>query len=247
MRIASASDSFAVSALNKAIVDPKVVRGVVMPETAFRVANSKAKRIADLALALIGLVVLTPAFLLIAAVVLIDSGRPVLYGQARIGFDRRRGIRRNPRERTFVCWKFRTMVQGAHGLREELASQNVAPFPTFKIRRDPRITRVGRFLRRSSLDELPQLWNVVRGEMSLVGPRPPLPEEVARYDTFALQRLAVRPGMTCLWQIRRRRHDNSSFNDWVEMDLEYVRNWSFTRDFVVLSRTVGAVMRMTGE
>jgi lipopolysaccharide/colanic/teichoic acid biosynthesis glycosyltransferase len=139
------------------------------------------------------------------------------------------------------------MVTDAEASREKYKDLNAAPFPAFKIRDDPRITRVGGFLRRSSLDELPQLWNVVRGEMSMVGPRPPLPEEVAHYDDFALQRLAVRPGITCLWQLDRRHRADSTFREWVEKDLEYIRHWSLGTDLVLICRTAVAVLRMTGD
>jgi lipopolysaccharide/colanic/teichoic acid biosynthesis glycosyltransferase len=215
---------------------------------AVTVASSKRKRVTDIALSLLGLIALSPILALIALAILLDSGRPILYGQRRIAMDRRRGGRRNPRERTFVCWKFRTMVRGADGLREPLASRNVAPFPAFKIHNDPRVTRVGYLLRRSSLDELPQLWNVLRGEMSLVGPRPPLPEEAAAYDDFAMQRLWVRPGLTCFWQIENRESKGSlRFEDWVQRDLAYIENWDIGLDLKLIARTMAAVARMTGQ
>lgn len=219
----------------------------VQADYAAKVARSKRKRLLDIVLSSCGLVVLAPIFAILALVIVVDSGFPIFYGQKRIAFDRRRGARRNPRERPFRCWKFRTMVRGAEQMRDQLAALNTAPFPTFKIRRDPRVTRVGRFLRRSSLDELPQLWNVLRGEMSIVGPRPPLPEEVASYDDFALQRLAVRPGLTCLWQINQRHQKNPSFRHWVEQDLEYIRSWSPATDLVLVWKTALAVVRLTGE
>jgi lipopolysaccharide/colanic/teichoic acid biosynthesis glycosyltransferase len=212
-----------------------------------QVANSRRKRVADVILASIGILVLSPVFAVIALGILMDSGRPIFYRQRRIAFDRRRGARRNPRERTFVCWKFRTMVQDAEALQAELAARNVAPFPAFKVQGDPRITRIGRFLRRSSLDELPQLWNVLRGEMSLVGPRPPLPEEVAKYDDFALQRLAVRPGITCVWQISHRHKRSASFGEWVEQDIEYIRTWSPMADLALICKTVVVVFKLTGD
>ncbi len=216
-------------------------------EAAARVQRSKGKRLADVAISSIGLVLFAPVFLVIGLVVFVDSGAPVFYAQKRIAFDRRCDARRNPRERTFRCWKFRTMVRDAETLRGRLTDLNTAPYPAFKVRGDPRVTRVGRFLRRSSLDELPQLWNVLRGEMSLVGPRPPLPDEVAVYDDFALQRLFVRPGLTCLWQIGPRHHDAGTFGQWVEQDLDYITHWSLKSDFLVLAKTVRAVIRMTGD
>jgi lipopolysaccharide/colanic/teichoic acid biosynthesis glycosyltransferase len=180
-------------------------------------------------------------------VIAVDSGRPVFCGQRRVGLDRRLGARRDRRERTFTCWKFRTMVQHADRMRADLVSRNAAPFPAFKVRDDPRITKVGRFLRRSSLDEIPQLWNVLKGEMSLVGPRPALPTEVASYDALSLQRLAVRPGLTCFWQVENRQSTDATFAQWVERDLAYVSSWSIALDLRLMMRTLAAVVRMTGE
>ena len=191
----------------------------------------------DIVLASLGLIGLAPLFVLISAAIIVDSGWPPLYTQERVGLLGRR----------FRMWKFRTMRRGAHELRSSLLLRNEAPFPVFKLHDDPRVTRVGRLLRRSSLDELPQLWNIVLGDMSLVGPRPPLPEEVAEYDARAFQRLAARPGLTCTWQIERRRRDDISFEEWVRMDLAYLEGWSLRNDVRLMLRTVGAVARMTGE
>jgi lipopolysaccharide/colanic/teichoic acid biosynthesis glycosyltransferase len=216
-------------------------------ERAAAIRRSRAKRLIDIVVATCLLVVLAPLFAAIAIMIMIDSGVPVLYGQKRVAVDRRRGARRDPRERRFTCWKFRTMVRDAHAMRDGLSARNAAPFPAFKVPDDPRVTRVGRFLRKSSLDELPQLWNVLRGEMSLVGPRPPLPDEVTHYDDFALRRLTVRPGITCLWQIEQRHQSLSTFAQWVEKDVEYIANWSIMNDFVLIGRTALAVVRMTGD
>jgi len=191
----------------------------------------------DIVLASLGLIVLLPFFVIASVAIVVDSGWPPLYTQERVGMLGRR----------FRMWKFRTMRRGAHELRSTLLSRNEAPFPVFKLHDDPRVTRVGRLLRRSSLDELPQLWNVVRGDMSLVGPRPPLPEEVAEYDAHAQQRLAARPGLTCTWQIERRRRDGITFEEWLEMDLAYLEGWRLRTDMRLMLRTVGAVVRMTGE
>ena len=217
------------------------------PSNSLAITRSRAKRLTDAVGALTLLIVLAPVFAVVAVAIAVDSGSPVLSAQKRIAVDRRRGVRRDPRGRTFKCWKFRTMVADAERIREKYRHLSTAPFPAFKIRGDPRITRVGRFLRRSSLDELPQLWNVLRGEMSMVGPRPPLPEEAAHYDDFALQRLAVRPGITCLWQLDRRHRAGSTFHEWVEKDLEYIRGWSLSKDLVLIGRTAIAVLRMTGD
>ena len=191
----------------------------------------------DVVLASLGLLGLAPLFILVSAAIIVDSGWPPLYTQERVGLF----------GRPFRMWKFRTMRRGAHELRSTLLSRNEAPFPVFKLHSDPRVTRVGRLLRRSSLDELPQLWNVVRGDMSLVGPRPPLPEEVAEYDAHAFQRLAARPGLTGTWQIERRRRDDITFAEWVSMDIAYLEEWRLQADLRLLWRTIGAVVRMTGE
>src|SRR5688500_2062672 len=186
----------------------------------------------DVALASLGLVGRALLRIVVRAAISVDSGWPPLYTQERVGL----------LGRGFRMWKFRTMRRGAHELRSTLLSRNEAPFPVFKLHDDPRVTRVGRLLRRSSLDELPQLWNVLRGDMSLVGPRPPLPEEVAEYDARAFQRLSARPGLTGTWQIERRRRDDITFDEWVSMDLAYLDGWRLLHDVRLLLRTVGAVV-----
>jgi lipopolysaccharide/colanic/teichoic acid biosynthesis glycosyltransferase len=207
------------------------------PERA--VARSRAKRIFDVTIAGIGLVLLAPLIILLSAAIVIDSGWPPLFAQRRVG----------AHGRTFRMWKFRTMRRDAEEGRALLLDRNEAPFPVFKLRDDPRVTRVGRVLRRASLDELPQLWNVVRGEMSLVGPRPPLPEEVARYDALALGRLAARPGITCTWQVERRRRRDIPFDEWVRMDLAYLgqERWDPLTDVRLIVRTLAAIARFSGE
>ncbi|MEC4017837.1 sugar transferase [Streptomyces sp. H27-D2] len=184
----------------------------------------------DRASAGLGLVLLAPLFGLLAAAIRFGSNGPVFHRQVRVGQD----------GAPFTMWKFRTMVVDAERRRAELASANEQDGPLFKIRHDPRVTRVGRFLRRSSLDELPQLLNVLRGHMSLVGPRPPLPEEVAQYDEVELRRLSVKPGVTGLWQISGR--SDLSWDESVALDLRYADNWSFTGDLDVLARTLRAVV-----
>jgi lipopolysaccharide/colanic/teichoic acid biosynthesis glycosyltransferase len=201
------------------------------------VALSRRKRLMDIVLASVGLVGLAPLFIFVSTAIIVDSGWPPLYTQERTGMLGRR----------FRMWKFRTMRRDAHELRSTLVSRNEAPFPVFKLHDDPRVTRVGRLLRRASLDELPQLWNVLRGEMSLVGPRPPLPEEVAQYDARAFGRLAARPGLTGAWQIERRRRGDITFEEWVSMDLAYLEGWRLRDDLRLMLRTLGAVARMTGE
>ncbi|UQX03072.1 sugar transferase [Streptomyces sp. RerS4] len=184
----------------------------------------------DRAGAAVGLVLLSPFFLAVVLAIRLGSPGPAFYSQRRIGRD---GV-------PFVMWKFRTMVVDADRRKAELAGANENDGLMFKMRRDPRVTRVGRLLRRTSMDELPQLVNVLTGSMSLVGPRPPLPEEVARYDEVELRRLSVRPGMTGLWQISGR--SDLSWDETIQLDLQYVDNWSFTSDVDVMGRTLRAVV-----
>ncbi|MFI6011638.1 sugar transferase [Streptomyces sp. NPDC051243] len=176
------------------------------------------------------LMVLAPLFALLAFAVRVSSPGPVLYRQERVG---RNGT-------PFPMWKFRTIVVGADRMKGDLAAANEHDGHMFKLRRDPRVTPVGRLLRRYSLDELPQLVNVLLGHMSLVGPRPPLPEEVARYDQTEMRRLSVKPGLTGLWQVSGR--SDLSWHETVSLDLRYVDNWSWGWDMRVMARTVRAVL-----
>jgi exopolysaccharide biosynthesis polyprenyl glycosylphosphotransferase len=192
------------------------------------------KRIADIALATSGLFVLVPLMLAIAALIRLDSPGPALYRAPRVG---RKGQR-------FTCYKFRTMTLQADLLKDGLRSQNQREGAFFKMANDPRITRLGRLLRRYSLDELPQLWNVLRGEMSLVGPRPHPPDDVSRYQFQDLQRLDFIPGITGLWQVTARK--GASFERSVALDVEYIRNWSLWLDFRILCRTIFAVLQGSG-
>lgn len=192
------------------------------------------KRLGDLLGSALLLVLLTPVFLLIALLVKCSSKGPVFYTQVR---STRRG-------RTFPMYKFRTMVPGADKMLDALAAQNESSGPTFKIRNDPRITPVGRFLRRYSLDELPQLFNVFLGHMSLVGPRPPIPAEVEKYEPWQRRRLSMRSGCTCLWQIGGR--NALSFEEWMRLDLQYIDNWSLWLDLKILAKTLFAMIRGTG-
>lgn len=194
----------------------------------------RGKRLLDVVGATAGLVVLAPLLAAIALVIRLDDGGPVFFRQRRVG----RG------SQEFSILKFRTMCVDAEARIAELAAENEGSGPLFKLQRDPRVTRVGAFLRRTSLDELPQLWNVLTGSMSLVGPRPALPSEVAVYEDFADRRLLVTPGMTGLWQVSGR-----SDLDWAEgvrLDLHYVENWSFLHDLVILARTIPSVLRSRG-
>ena len=176
-----------------------------------------------------------PFMLLLIAAIKLDSGGPAFYQAERIG---RKG-------RTFTCYKFRTMCVNADKLKEDLQHRNERDGILFKIANDPRVTRVGRFLRKYSLDELPQFYNVMRGDMSLVGPRPPMASEVEQYDLSHLRRLDVLPGMTGLWQVEARQ--DPSFDSYISLDTAYVENWSFWLDLKILARTVGVVFSGTGS
>jgi len=193
-----------------------------------------AKRGMDVILTGIGLVVISPILLTIAIAVKVSAEGPVLFGQERVGLN----------GRTFKMYKFRSMVVDAEELKAKLAHLNEMSGPVFKITNDPRVTTVGRFLRKTSLDELPQLWNVIRGDMSLVGPRPPLPSEVNMYDPKHRKRLAVKPGITCIWQISGR--NEVDFEEWMEMDAEYVDRWSLWMDVEILAKTVPVVLMRKG-
>jgi exopolysaccharide biosynthesis polyprenyl glycosylphosphotransferase len=193
-----------------------------------------AKRVIDVVVALVALVVSMPAWLAAALAVRLTSRGGVLYRQVRCGMHGRR----------FVLLKFRTMVEGAEGRRGEVDHLNVMDGPVFKAPADPRVTPVGRLLRRSSLDELPQLLNVLKGDMSLVGPRPPIPQEVERYEPWQRRRLAMKPGITCLWQISGR--SELDFATWMELDLAYIDSWSLWLDLKILALTVPAVFSGRG-
>jgi exopolysaccharide biosynthesis polyprenyl glycosylphosphotransferase len=202
-----------------------------VPEQQARLA---LKRTLDLLVSSILLVVFAPLYVAIALGIKMGSRGPVLFSQERVGQNQRR----------FNMYKFRSMVADAEALREDLEAQNEADGPVFKIRKDPRITKIGRFLLRSSLDELPQLLNVFVGQMSLVGPRPPLASEVAQYSWNQRRRLSVKPGMTGLWQVSGR--SDVSFEQWVEMDLAYIDSWSLVQDFMILLQTFRVVVQGKG-
>jgi len=182
----------------------------------------------------VGLLLLSPLLLGVAAIVRLTSRGPVLFRQQRVG---RHG-------RPFHMLKFRSMVVNAEGLKARLMAQNEQAGPVFKMRRDPRITSFGRFIRRYSVDELPQLLNVLRGEMSIVGPRPPVPSEVARYEAWQRRRLSVRPGLTCVWQVSGR--NEISFEEWMYLDLQYIDHWSLAQDFQLILKTLPVVLTGRG-
>ena len=193
-----------------------------------------AKRVLDIVVSMVGLVVLSPLFIIFAILIKLDSPGSIFYKSQRCG---RKG-------RIFNFYKLRSMVYDADKQKESLRDKSEVSGPVFKIRNDPRLTRLGRFMRRCSLDELPQLFNVFRGDMSLVGPRPPTPDEVAKYDIWHLRRLEIRPGITCFWQIRGR--SELSFYKWIKWDLWYIDNWSFALDLQILYWTIPAVFKKRG-
>ena len=192
------------------------------------------KRAIDVLGAALALVLLSPVLLVLAVLVRLTSPGSVFYRSTRIG----RG------GRPFTFYKIRSMIRDADRKQAHLQHLNEADGPVFKIARDPRITPIGRFLRTTSLDEVPQFWNVLRGDMSLVGPRPPIPEEVAQYEPWQLRRLDVRPGITCLWQISGR--SRIGFQEWMRLDLEYIRHQSLQLDLKILARTIPAVLSREG-
>lgn len=194
-----------------------------------------AKRVLDLLMSCAALLVLWPLMLVIAIAVKLESRGPAIYASLRVG---KRGI-------PFVCYKFRTMVPEANRLRKELYHLNERRGPFFKIAKDPRVTPLGRFLRRYSLDELPQFWNVLKGDMSLVGPRPHPLEDVQQYSAGHEQRLEVTPGITGLWQVTAR--ENPSFEACMLLDVGYIRNWSLLLDFKILLQTIPAVLAGEGR
>ena len=192
------------------------------------------KRIIDIVVSALALAVLSPLLLGILIAIRLTSPGPALFVQRRSTL----------RFREFNMYKFRTMISNAEEIRENLAHRNEVSGPVFKIKDDPRITPVGRWLRRYSLDELPQLWNVLKGDMSIVGPRPPIPAEVAHYESWQRRRLSMRSGCTCLWQIGGRNH--LSFEDWMHLDLKYIDTWSLSLDFQIMFKTIGTIFRGTG-
>ncbi len=198
-------------------------------------AQLALKRAFDVAGAALGLVVLSPVLALTALAIWLGSGRPILFRWNVVG----------QRGRRFTGYKFRTMVRDAEQQEGELQDRNQMRGPAFKIPGDPRVTGLGRLLRRWSLDELPQLWSVLAGDMSLVGPRPPRWHEWERFEPWQRRKLAVKPGVTCLWQVRGRA-DIRDFDQWVRLDLEYIERWSLWLDLVILGRTVGVVLAGRG-
>jgi exopolysaccharide biosynthesis polyprenyl glycosylphosphotransferase len=193
------------------------------------------KSLSDIAFSIIILVLLSPFMLGIAIVIRLTSDGPVFFKQVRVGL----------RGRQFYLYKFRTMVVNAEALKAKLMEKNEMDGPVFKIKNDPRITVIGRILRKTGLDELPQFFNVLKGEMSLIGPRPPLPEEVKKYERWQLRRLSVKPGITCTWQIVPNRN-SVVFEQWMRLDLAYIDNWSPKLDIELFFKTVKTVLKGSG-
>lgn len=193
-----------------------------------------AKRITDVVVASLLLILFLPIIPIVAILIKLDSPGPILFKQKRVGKN----------GKIFEFYKFRSMVMGADKIIGTLRPLSGVDGPIFKLKDDPRVTRVGRFLRRSSLDELPQLLNVLKGDMSIVGPRPNLPSEVSHYLPWQMKRLEVTPGITCLWQIAGRSH--IGFNEWMRLDLEYIKKRSYITDLKIMIKTIPAVIARKG-
>jgi len=203
--------------------------------TSDKYISLKIKNIMDVLLSLLILFTIFPLLILIAILIKNEDGGTIFFRQERIGQNGRR----------FVCFKFRTMVMNAEEMLKDLKTQNEADGPVFKIENDPRITRIGKLLRKTSLDELPQFYNVLKGEMSIVGPRPPLLKEVRQYEPEQLRRLSMKPGITCSWQVWGRHQ--VTFREWMQMDLDYIDNWSLWLDFKIIMSTVGVILKANGQ
>ena len=184
------------------------------------------KRLIDIICSFLGLLVLSPLFIIIAIIIKTTSKGTVFFSQKRVG--------KNGKE--FEMYKFRSMVVNAEELKEKLAAQNEMSGPMFKMKDDPRVTKVGKFIRKTSIDELPQLWNVLKGDMSLVGPRPSLPKEVAQFESWMYKRLEVKPGLTCYWQVSGR--NNIDFEDWMKLDIRYVEERNLFVDIKLIFKTI---------
>lgn len=195
----------------------------------------KLKELIDIIFSAFALVLTSPLMGLISLLIKIEDGGPVFFKQERIGQNGRR----------FVCFKFRSMIPDAEKFVDSLKDKNESDGPTFKIVNDPRITKIGRLLRKTSLDEFPQFYNVIKGEMSIVGPRPPLLKEVKQYEKYQLRRLSMKPGITCIWQVSGR--NTVSFVEWMKMDLDYIDNWSLWLDFKIIFKTIAVVFKANGQ
>lgn len=195
------------------------------------------KRLFDVVASLLAIIVLSPLMLIVALLIFIDDpkGSPI-FKQVRVG--------RHGKE--FTLYKFRSMVVNAEDLLHTLQDKNEKDGPVFKMKDDPRVTKIGKFIRKTSIDELPQLLNILKGDMTIVGPRPSLPKEVAQYNDYQSQRLFVTPGLTCYWQVSKKR-DSISFNEWVDLDIKYIRERSWRLDFKLILKTIAVVLTGQGE
>lgn len=211
-----------------------------LPFISYRTANHhyfslKIKSVFDFFFSLFAIILTAPVQAVIAILIKLDDGGPAFFKQERVGLNGRK----------FYCLKFRTMVVNAEALKAQLMGQNEQQGPVFKITLDPRVTRIGKFLRKTSLDELPQFINVLRGEMSIVGPRPPLPSEVEQYERWQIRRLSMKPGITCIWQVSGR--NNIPFYEWMKLDLKYIDEWSLKLDMILILKTLSVMLTGDGK
>jgi len=230
IRIRVAADFFPAKVTNLSMEFLENVPFITFSSTPEHMVPLLVKRILDVVISSCCLVVLMPFFVIIGLAVKLTSKGPIIYRQVRCGLFGRK----------FTLYKFRSMFEGADDILWEIKHLNEMDGPTFKMRNDPRVTPLGKFLRKSSIDELPQFWNVLKGDMSLVGPRAPLPEEVKEYAPWQRRRLSVKPGITCLWQISGR--SEIDFHEWMKLDLDYIDNWSLLLDFKILLYTLPVVL-----
>jgi exopolysaccharide biosynthesis polyprenyl glycosylphosphotransferase len=220
------------NAINTKIGNEKFLTFINIPHKHYALA---VKSFLDVTISLVMLILLSPFLLIIGIFIKLTSKGPIIYRQLRVGL----------RGRMFNLYKFRTMIVNAEEIRKTLESVNEADGPVFKIKDDPRVTKIGGFLRKTGLDELPQLVNILKGEMSLIGPRPPIKEETLQYKRWQLRRLSVKPGLSCFWQIKPERN-TIKFEKWMELDLAYIDNWSLRLDFVIFLKTIKTVFQRTG-
>ncbi|HAM10250.1 MAG TPA: sugar transferase [Bacteroidales bacterium] len=221
------------NAIKTIIANTSFLNFINTPNSPYELA---LKKIMDLNISLFMMITLSPVLLIIALLIKFSSRGPVIYKQARVGL----------RGRKFNLYKFRTMVYNAETLRKDLDAENEVDGPVFKIKNDPRVTGIGKFLRKTGLDELPQLFNIMKGEMSLIGPRPPLESETIQYKRWQLRRLSVKPGLSCFWQIKDDRN-NIKFEKWMELDLAYIDNWSLRLDLMIFFKTIKTVFQRSGS
>lgn len=201
-----------------------------------RLFYSFVKRAFDIVASLCGMIVLIPVTLIVGLAIKLEDGGPIFFAQERL----------TKNGKAFKLLKFRSMVVNAEALRDSLEAENEMDGPVFKIKNDKRITRVGHFIRKTSIDELPQIFNVLKGDISVVGPRPPLRREVEQYDAKAMRRLEVKGGLTCLWQIQPHRNE-LTFDEWMDLDIEYIEKRSLWLDFVIILKTFKVLFTAQGE